>query len=148
MFLPVMLATISACTFHALKHEPERAAVSAVEFAKAAFVQRDIDRAFGLLDPEFQQYAPKEKLAEVLATMNSPTSPTVVTATEFELIHGQEGMIIYLIGENGSERFYYRLPMKRTEEKGYKVAGVFRNQGQYLPSESRQPLRARGSTGG
>ncbi len=67
---------------------------------------------------------------------------------EFEPIPGQEGMNIYLTGENGAEKFYYRIPMKGSEGKGYKAAGVFRGQGPYAPSELRQPLQVKRSTGG
>ena len=148
-FLTVLLlAALPACTFHASKQNPEVAAASAVEFAKAAFMERNIDKAYGLLDPEFQAYAPKEKFVEVITAMNTPASPTVVTATEFEPIPGQEGMNIYLTGENGAEKFYYRIPMKGSEEEGYKAAGVFRGQGPYTPSELRQPLQVSRSTGG
>lgn len=149
VFLTVLLlAAFPACTFHASKQNPEAAAASAAEFAKAAFVERNIDKAYGLLDPEFQSYAPREKFAEVITAMNTPTSPAVVTATEFEPIPGQEGMNIYLTGENGAEKFYYRIPMKGSEGRGYKAAGVFRGQGPYAPSESRQPLQVKRPTGG
>lgn len=136
----IILMTAASCTSHASKQSPQLAAASAAEFAKVAFVERDIDKAFSMLDPEFQAYATKEKFSEVVTTMNTPTAPTVVTATEFESIPGQEGMNIYLIGENDAEKFYYRIPMKGSEGKGYKAAGVFRSQGPYAPSELRQPL--------
>jgi signal recognition particle receptor subunit beta len=143
----VIIALSSACTFNASKQNPEKAAASAVEFAKVAFIDRNVDKAYSLLDPEFQAIAPKEKLNEALAVVNAPTTPTTVTATEFEPVAGQDGMMIYLIGENGSEKFYYRLGMKGTEEKGYKVAGIFRNPEQYPPSELKQPLAVKRITG-
>jgi hypothetical protein len=142
-----MLAVISACTFHTSKQNPAIAASSAIEFVKVALIEQDIDRAYVLLDPEFQAIATKEKFVQVIRTMNSPVSPKVITATEFEPIPGQEGMNIYLTGENGREELYYRIPMKGSEEKGYKPAGVFRGQGQYAPSETRRPLQVKVSTG-
>lgn len=142
------LVALAACTFNISRQNPDKAAASAVEFAKAAFVEKDIDKAFSLLEPEFQEYATKEKFTEVITIMNTPSSPTVVTATEFENIPGQDGVNIFLIGERGSEKYYYRIPMKGTDEKGYKPAGVFRIQGQFPASESRQPLQVKPSTNG
>jgi hypothetical protein len=143
----VVLVSSLACTFFVSQQNPEKAAASATEFAEVAFVERNIDKAYDLLDPEFQTYATKKKFAEVLAAINSPTSPTTVTATEFESIPNQEGVNIFLIGENKDEKFYYRLPMKGTEEKGYKVAGIFRGKDQYEPSALRRPLQIKRSTG-
>ena len=146
-FLAVIVLTISsACTFYASKQDPDKAAIAAVEFARVAFVEHNVDKAYSLLDPEFQAYAPKEKLAEALATVTSPTPPTIVTATESEPVPGQEGMFIYLIGESGSDKYYYRLAMKGSEGKGYKVAGIFRNQGSYPPAELKRPLQVKRST--
>ena len=72
-FLAVIVLTISsACTFYASKQDPDKAAIAAIEFARVAFVEHNVDQAYSLLDPEFQPYAPKEKLAEALATVNSP----------------------------------------------------------------------------
>ena len=128
----IMLAAIPACSSHASKQNPELAAARAVEFARAAFVDRDIDKAYGLLDPEFQAYAPKEKFVEVITTMNSPISPTVITATEFEPILGQEGMNIYLTGEDGGEKFYYRIPMKGSEGNVIRPRECFVGKGRML----------------
>jgi hypothetical protein len=122
------------------------AAASAVEFARAAFIERDIDKAYCLLDPEAKGNVPRERFIEHITAMNSPTSPAVVTATEFEPIPGQEGMNIYLVGENGGEKFYYRLPMRESEGKGYKVVGVLRAKRESAPSESRQPLGVKRTT--
>jgi hypothetical protein len=139
-FFVLVLVTGTACTYHASRHNPKMAAASATEFARVAFVDQNIDSAFSMLDPELQEYATKEQFAEVIANMNRSTTPKVVKATEFEPIAGQDGINIYLIGENGAERFYYRIPMKGSEAKGYKAAGVFRNQGPYPHSNATQPL--------
>lgn len=148
ILLLTMLAVCSACFISVTKHNEDSAAISAVEFAKAAFVERNAEKAYNLLAEKSQAYYSKEKITEVLANMNSPTSPTVITATEFEPIAGQEMMNIFLAGENGSEKFYYRLEMTGTEQKGYKVSGFFRAQGQYPISQSRRPLPVKRSTSG
>ena len=136
----ILLAVSSACFFNVIKHYQDKAAIRAVEFAEAAFVERNVDKAFSLLAPVSQNYYSKEKIAELLITMNSPTSPAVVTATEFEPALGQELMSIFLVGENGDEKFYYRLELLGTEPKGYRVSGLFRGRGQYPPSQLRKPL--------
>jgi hypothetical protein len=139
-FLAVVILLAASCTLHVSKQNPALAAASAAEFAKLAFVERNIDKAFSMLDPEFQAYVTKEKFTEIITTMNTPMAPTVVAATESEPVPGQEGVNIYLIGESGADKFYYRISMKGSEGKGYKAAGVFRSTGPYTPSESRQPL--------
>jgi hypothetical protein len=146
LLLMALLVASTDCTFHASKQDPERAATSAVEFAKAALINRDFDKAYSLLDSEVQSNASKETFAKILSEMNSKGSPIVITATEFEPIPGQEGMNIYLNGEAGSEKFHYRVLMKGNGEAGYKPAGILR--GWYAPSNSRQPLQIKRSTGG
>jgi hypothetical protein len=142
----LFLAISVSCSFHASKQNPDAAAAAAIVFAKAALVDRDMDKAYSLLDPEVQSNAPKEKFAEVARSIVADISPTTVTATDFEPLAGQEMMNIYLVGEKGSERLYYRIPMRGNAEKGYKPIGILR--GQYAPSESRQPLQVKPSTGG
>lgn len=116
------------------------AGASATEFAQTAFVEKNVDRAFSLLHPDAQAYMTKEKFSEVLSTMNSPTSPKSIIATDYEPVVGEEGMNIYVTGESDRETFYYRIPMKGTQQKGYKPAGLFRNNGPYPKTPSRQPL--------
>ncbi len=116
------------------------AAASATQFAQVAFVEKNADKAFSLLHPDFQSYITKEKFSEALTTMNTPTSPLSIVTTDYEPIIGEEGMNIYITGENDRETFYYRIPMKGTQQKGYKPAGFFRNSGPYPKSSSRKPL--------
>ncbi len=116
------------------------AAASATEFAQVAFVEKNIDKAFSMLDPEAQAYIGKEKFSEGLTRMNTPTAPESIIATDFEPIQGQEGMNIYITGESPNETFYYRIPMRGTQDKGYKPAGLFRNPGPYPKSPMRRPL--------
>jgi hypothetical protein len=141
-----VLAATAGCSGHASKQDPDKAAASAIAFARAALVERDMDKAYSLLDPEVQSNAPKEKFVEVAMSIVADISPTLVTATEFEPIPGQEMMNIYLTGEKGAEKIFYRIPMRGNAEKGYKAVGILR--GQYAPSQSRQPLQVKPSTGG
>jgi len=136
----VLLTVTTACSFRAFKQSPIMAAASATEFAQVAFVEKNVDKAFSMLDPEAQAYITKENFSQGLTKMNSPTAPTSIIATDFEPIQGQEGMNIYVRGENDTETFYYRIPMKGTQDKGYKPAGLFRNPGPYPKSPMRRPL--------
>jgi hypothetical protein len=136
----VFLLTASACWFNASTQSPIMAAASATEFAQVAFVEKNVDKAFSLLHPDAQAYITKEKFSETLTTMNTPTSPKSIVATDYEPVVGEEGMNIYITGESDRETFYYRIPMKGTQRKGYKPAGLFRNTGPYPKTPSRQPL--------
>jgi hypothetical protein len=144
LIIVVMLALLPACGIRTSKQNPDKAATSAVGFAKVALVDRDMDKAYQLLDAEAQSNVPKEKFVEILLDMNSDSLVRVVTATEFEAIPGQDAMNIYLVGENGRDKFHYRIPMKGSDTDGYKPFGIMR--GQYQPSASRQPLSVKRST--
>ena len=138
--IAILLLTATACSYRAFQQNPIMAATSATEFAQIAFVEKNIDKAFTMLDPEAQAYITKEKFSQTLTTMNTPTSPKSIVATDFEPIQGQEGMNIYITGESDTETFYYRIPMKGTAGKGYKSVGAFRNPGPYPKSPLRRPL--------
>jgi hypothetical protein len=138
--LAIFLLTAAACSFRAFKQNPIMAAASATEFAQVAFVEKNIDKAFSMLDPEAQAYITKENFTQGLMKINTPTAPESIMATDYEPIQGQEGMNIYVTGEGPKETFYYRIPMKGTEQKGYKPAGIFRNPGPYPKSPMRRPL--------
>ena len=138
-FLVVFLIFMTAC-IHTSTHSPIKAAAGATAFAQAALVEKNVDKAFGLLDPDLQARTSKAEFSEIITKMNTPAAPLSIIATDYEPILGQEGMNIYVTGENDNETFYYRIPMKGTQLKGYKAAGIFRNQGPYPKSPGRQPL--------
>jgi len=54
LFTIVLLIVTAACSYRSFKQHPIMAAKSATEFAQVAFVEKDIDKAFSLLDPEAQ----------------------------------------------------------------------------------------------
>ena len=136
----LLLTLTAACSFRAFKQNPIMAAASATQFAQAAFVEKNIDKAFSMLDPEAQANITKEKFSEGLTRMNTPTAPESIVATDFEPIQGHEGMNIYVTGESDNETFYYRISMKGTQDKGYKPVGLYRNNGPYPKSPMRRPL--------
>lgn len=137
--LAIFLLMGTACIRFS-NHSPIMAAMSATQFAQVAFVEKNTDKAFSMLHPDLQAYTTKEKFAQGLTKMNSPTAPTSIMATDYEPVQGEEGMNIYLTGENDTKTFYYRISMKGSQNKGYKPAGLFRNPGPYPKSPSRIPL--------
>ena len=135
-----LVVTTTACWYRVSNHSPIMAATSATAFAQVALVERNADRAFSMLHPDFQAYATKPKFAQFLTAMNSPTGPLSINATDFEPLVGEEGMNIYLTGENDTQTFYYRIPMKGNQDKGYKPIGLFRNPTPYPQSSTRRRL--------
>ena len=143
--LILLFALFASCTLHASKQDPDKAAVSAVAFAKAALIERDMNKAYAMLDAEVQSNSPKEKFSEIVLKMASDKAPTSVTATDFEPIGGAEMMNIYLVGETNGEKLYYRVPMRGDSQKGYKPVGILR--GHYAPSELRHAVQNPVSSG-
>ncbi|HET6979018.1 MAG TPA: hypothetical protein VFI24_21980 [Pyrinomonadaceae bacterium] len=136
----LLLTVTAACFYRGNRQSPIMAATRATEFAQAAFVEQNKDKAFNLLHPEFQAYTTREKFAQILTAMNTPIAPSSINATDFEPIPGQEAMSIYITGESDRETFYYRIPMKGNVRDGYKPVGIFRNQGPYPKTPSRIAL--------
>jgi hypothetical protein len=122
------------------------AAIEAVRFARAAFIERNYDRAHGMLPPETDLQFTSNKLKEMVEGMHPTGYPSVVTATDYEPILGQRAMIIYLYGENDEEKFYYRLTMSGTQENGYRVYQLYRSKEPYQ-SNMKRPLPVRRATG-
>lgn len=149
-FLIVTLMGCNSClptlpSFSAINHNPDLAATSATLFAKEAFIDLNQPGAYEFLTEEMQRSVSLEKFISVIAEMHPVAFPREVVATEYEPMLGQKSMFIWLYGENGSEKFYYRLTMAGTTEANYKVAGMFRLP-ELSPSQSRKPLRIRRTT--
>ncbi len=141
-----LLAMVTCCTscippVRVLRHSDEAAALEAQKFADAAFVDRDVNKAHSLLSLATQQAYPLEKFQAELAKMHSSGYPSSVQTTEYQPIPGQPAMSIFLIGENDSGKFFYRLVMEGTQDSGYRVSGFFRGNGPYPASNLRRPLK-------
>lgn len=117
----------------------------ALEFAKEAFIDLNQPEAYSFLTEEMQRSISFDKYIDTIARMHPDKFPRVVTAIEYEPLPGKDGMIILLYGENGDEKFHYRLTIKEKSYASYKVAGMFRVAEQ-PPSQSRTPLPTRRST--
>lgn len=138
-----------ACSVTYYHHDEDKAAKSAIEFAQVAFVQHDSQKSYSLLPDCMQKEYSFEAYQQSISKMHPSLYPIYLTALEYEPMAGPDidkYVNIFLYGENGSEKFYYRLLMKGTAEKGYEVWGFFRRGDSYPPSNSRQKLKNRYST--
>jgi hypothetical protein len=146
MFKSILILTpllwIAACspTMSILNHSPSLAAQEAQRFAQAALIERDFQKAYGWFGEGGKAAASFDQFTEALRSSHPMAFPQSVTAIEYEPIPGQRGMNIYLFGENGNEKFYYRFAMEGVKETGYKVSGLWRHDGPYPPSSSRRRL--------
>lgn len=131
---------VAAAGCNAISHDPAVAARGAVEYGMTAFVAGDADRSYALLSDEIKTTTAPEKYREILTGLHPASRPLSLTATEFEPVPGQELIQIFLHGENGPERFHYRVVMQGTVRAGYRVAGMFRGSGPYPPSALRKHL--------
>jgi hypothetical protein len=129
------------CSGSVIGHDEDMAAKSAIQFAKIAIVQHDIQNGYSLLSENAKKTITLEKYSEVFSQMHPASYPLSLTADEFEPIPGQKGINIFLHGESGAEQFYYRLTMEGTAGNGYKVSGLYRGNGPYPPSKLRQKLK-------
>jgi hypothetical protein len=146
IFAILIFMFLISCTATIISHDEDMAAKSAIEFAKVAIVQHDIPKGYAMLSDNFKKTITIDKYAQVISQIHPSLYPLSLTAEEFEPIPGQKGMNIFLYGENGSEKFYYRLVMEGTAETGYRVLGIYRGNGPAPPSKLRQKLKSAYST--
>jgi hypothetical protein len=141
--LPVVFLALGlppACKYRVLKHSQYVAAGVAEEFVKRAAVDRDFRAAHRMLNENAQRNASEAALAELVKKQHPRGYPVRVRATEYEPVHGQPAIQIFLHGENGSQQFYYRVPVFGTVDKGYYPDGLFIRGDPFPPSALRQKL--------
>src|SRR5947209_11904594 len=88
----IILASSSCVT--AIQHNPDMAAIKAVQFAKLAFIQQDYESASKLLPAGQQNSSGAEKIKELVTKMHPTSYPTKVTATDYEPVPGQKAIKI------------------------------------------------------
>src|SRR5439155_13511596 len=130
-----------SCRSTVLSHDEELAASKAVEFAETTFIKKDFEKGYILLADSAKQAINFEQFQQTCQHMHPQSFPTTLRATEFEPLPGQKAMNIFLTGENGGEKFYYRIAMEGTAPTGYQVLGLYRGNGPYPSSNLRQQLR-------
>lgn len=140
VLLLAFVMALMACK-GSIDHDEISAAKTAVEFAQAAFVKRDVENAHALLSDSARRYVPPEKFKETLSRLHPKAFPVSVTASEYEPMRGEKAIHIYLTGENSGERFYYRLTMEGAAATGYRVARFYRESSPFPGASLRQKLK-------
>ena len=137
----VLLSLAGCVTVTSFNHSPAMAARQAEKFAQVAFIERDYQKAYEMLSEGGKNYVSFEKFKEGIASMHPALYPSTVKAIEWEEMPGRKAITIYLYGENGAERFYYKFVMEGVEETDYLTSGFGRNRNPYPPSNMKQPLK-------
>jgi hypothetical protein len=130
---------VSACA-KSFEHDQQLAAQRAEEFARVAFISKDFDKGYALLSASGRRYVPLEKFKETIVKSHPRSYPTKIAATEYEPMSGEEAVYIYLVGDNGSEHFYYTVTLAGTAARGYEVTRFSRGSGPLGSGSSRQRL--------
>ena len=143
--LSVVVTIYSSCLYFN-QHDPEMAAIEAIKFAKVAFVEKNFEKAHGLLPTEVDSKFTSEKLKEMIVGMHPADYPYEITATDYEIVPGKKSIYIYLYAENEKEKFYYCLTMGRTSNTDYKVYELYRKMEPYQSSGLRKPLSTKRTT--
>lgn len=133
-FLTVLCLTGSLSCAEAVKHDPELAARRAVEFARVALVQQNVDKAYELLSPSTKRYVPREKFKETLSRLNPSGRPSRIMAIEYEPMAGEKAIYIYVVGQDAGEQYAYTVTMEGTASTDYRVSKITRGTSSYLPS--------------
>ena len=112
------LLVLAACSpsVNVLNHSASLAAQEAQRFAQVALIEHDFQKAYGMFGENGKTAVSFDQFTEAVRSSHPIAFPLSVTAIEYEPIPGQRGMNIYLYGENGNEKFYYRFVMDGVKE--------------------------------
>ncbi len=130
-----LIATFTACA-QSFKHDEALAAKRALEFARAVFLDKDLDRGYSLLSEGGKRHIPLDKFKQTISAMHPRGYPNKVTAIEYEPMAGEKAIYIFLTGRNGEEQFNYRVTLEGTADTDYKVLKI--DQGGGFPTFSNQ----------
>jgi hypothetical protein len=142
-FYPVIFAIGLMGCAESIKHDEVAAGKKAEEFAKVAFVKQDIENGYALLADATKRYVSLEQFKTVVSKLHPKAFPRAVTASEYQPMHGEKAIYIFLIGDNSGEHFYYRLTMEGTAATGYRVLRLDRSIAPYPPSNDKQSFKNR-----
>ena len=145
------LVFVLACSFttcvRSIRHDQDSAAQRAVDFARAAMIQRDYSLAYQQLSPKWRKELTVEALKDLVNRMHPTNWPRTIAATEYEPLPGRQAMKIFLYAREHGEDFVYTFVMEGTADTGYKVSGVFRLPTPQAASPTRRQLPVQESTG-
>jgi hypothetical protein len=126
---------VFGCT-ESVKHDETLAGKRAVEFARAALIDKDLKKSYQLLFEGGKRHVPFDKFKQTIESMNTRGSPSRVVATEYEPMAGEKAIYIFLRAQNGDEQVNYRVTLEGTAATDYKVLKI--DQGAGFPTLSNQ----------
>jgi hypothetical protein len=135
-WLTLALLTAFTSCVQSFKHDEVLAAKRALEFAQVVFLDKDLDKGYGLLAPGAKRHIPLDKFKQTITAMHPRSYPDQVTAVEYEPMAGEQAIYIFLTGRNGEAQFNYRVTMEGTADTDYKVLKI--DQGGGFPTLSNQ----------
>jgi hypothetical protein len=145
--LLLAVVAIGSCA-ETVKHDETLAARRAIEFAQAAFVNQNLEKAYELLSDGGKRHLSLDKFKETVTRMHPRGFPTKVTAKEFQPMPGENAIWIYLSGQNSEDQFGYRLTLERDGKGDYRVltfdSGVVGRM--FSPLSEKQPFKTDFST--
>ena len=119
-----------------VKHDEDRAARRAIEFAKVVFIDKNFDKGYELLSDSGKRHIPLDKFKQTISSMHPRAYPSKVTAMEYEPMAGENAIYVFLTGQNGAEQFTYRVTLEGTAATDYKVLKIDQSLG--FPTFSNQ----------
>ena len=135
-----LFASFSTACLRVIRHDEDLAATGAVNFVRAAIIERDYLSAYQQLSQKAQAESSATSLRDMINRMHPRNWPQSIVATEFEPLPSQRAMQIFLFAKEDGEDFTYRLLMELTADTGYKVSSISRLQGALPLSSIRKPL--------
>jgi hypothetical protein len=145
--LGALLILVTGCA-QSIKHDESLAARRAVEFAQAAFIDKNFESAYALLSEGGKRHLPFDKFKETVTRMHAHGFPDKVTARESQPMPGENAIWIYLVGRNTEDQFGYRFTMEADGNGDYKVlafdSGVIGRM--FSPLSEKKPLERTFST--
>gem|GEM_PF-560847 len=134
-FSLALVVTLTSCA-ESVKHDEVSAAKSALEFARVAILDQNVDKGYELLSEGGKRHVPLDKFKQTIAAMHPRDYPNQVTAREFEPMAGENAIYIFLNGRNEDQQFSYRVTLEGTAVTGYRVLKI--DQGMSFPTLSNQ----------
>jgi hypothetical protein len=131
-----LVATLLACA-ETVQHDENLAAKRALEFARAVFLEKNLDKGYALLSDNAKRHIPLDKFKQTITAMHPRGYPDRVTAIEYEPMAGEKAIYIFLTGRDADDiSFNYRVTMEGTAAADYKVLKI--DQGGGFPTLSNQ----------
>jgi len=135
-----LIATFIGCA-QSVKHDEALAAKRALEFARATFLEKDLDKGYSLLAAGGKRHIPLDKFKQTMTAMHPRSYPDTVIAIEYEPMSGENAIYIFLTARNGEEQFNYRVTMEGTADTDYQVLKIDQGGGFSALSNKKRPFK-------